>query len=297
MKSAVMPKTCSSLLSIKNAMTTSSLICLAPAKLNLFLHITGRRADGYHTLQTIFQFIDLCDELEFQRRADGEIHLRGEVPGVAPEKNLIWRAARLLQQESGTRWGADIGLDKKIPMGGGLGGGSSDAATTLLALNRLWQLDWPARRLAELGLRLGADVPVFAHGKAAWAEGIGEILTPLENLPQPWYLVLHPGCQVPTAEIFQAPELTRNTPAIRMQNFLFASTGNDCETAVTARYPQIRAALDWLSHYGQARLTGTGACIFAAFSSREEAEQAEQKISAGWRAWVVRGLNRSPALV
>lgn len=273
---------------------TEPLICPAPAKLNLFLHITGRRADGYHLLQTVFQFIDLCDTLEFHPRADGEIHCPA-LEEVAPADNLVVRAARLLQQHSGTRQGVAIKIAKQIPVGGGLGGGSSNAATALLALNRLWHLDLSVDTLAQLGLQLGADVPVFVRGCAAWAEGVGEQLTCLDNLPEPWYLVVHPDCHVATGEIFSDPELPRAMEPVVAEDFRAGRTGNACEAVVTRLYPMIRHALAWLGNYGEARLTGTGACIFAAFPDPILACQVLDALpDDDWRGWVVKGLNRSP---
>jgi 4-diphosphocytidyl-2-C-methyl-D-erythritol kinase len=268
----------------------------APAKLNLFLHITGRRADGYHTLQTIFQFIELCDSLTLETREDGELVLEHGAPGVPPEQDLVLRAARALQQASGTRLGANLRLEKRIPLGGGLGGGSSDAASTLLGLNRLWELNWPREKLAGIGIKLGADVPVFVHGQAAWAEGIGEILTPLPDLPRPWYLLIHPGCHVATAEIFRAKELTRDTKSMKIADFLSGGeVGNDCCPVVRGRYPAVARALDWLAAYAPSRLTGTGACVFAAFSQEHAARALLRQVPGGWQAWVARALNRSPA--
>jgi 4-diphosphocytidyl-2-C-methyl-D-erythritol kinase len=268
----------------------------APAKLNLFLHVTGRRADGYHTLQTVFQFLDHGDSLGFEPRTDAHVRRVSGPAALDAESDLVVRAARLLQQASGLRQGADIHLDKRLPLGGGLGGGSSDAATTLVALNRLWGLDWPPARLAELGLQLGADVPVFVHGHAAWAEGVGELLTPVE-LPEPFYLVITPPCQVSTAEIFNAPELKRDSPPIRMPQFLSGMARNDCWPVVRERYPQVAQAFDFLEEHAQARLTGTGASVFAAFASREAACAVRDRAPQGWQCFVARGLNRSPLLV
>jgi len=267
----------------------------APAKLNLFLHITGRRADGYHLLQTAFQFLDYGDELHFHPRPDGVISLRASYPGIDPERDLIVRAARLLGAESGATNGADIEVRKHLPMGGGLGGGSSDAATTLVALNHLWGTGLEPERLAALGLSLGADVPVFVHGRAAWAEGVGEVLTPIEP-PQPWFAVLSPGVTVATAEIFHAPDLTRNTPAITIRDFIAGAGGNDCERTVRRACPQVAEALDWLGQRATARLTGTGSCVFAAFGSKPEADAIIRQLPAPWNGFVARGLNRSPLL-
>ena len=267
----------------------------APAKLNLFLHITGRRADGYHLLQTVFQFLEFGDELEFEVREDGRI-LRNEGPdGVPAESDLTVRAARLLQERSGTRLGAAIKLRKRLPQQAGLGGGSSDAATTLLVLDRLWGTGLGRQRLAALGLELGADVPVFVGGEAAWAEGIGEILTPLD-LPEPWYVVLQPDCRVATREIFQAPELTRNSAPIKIARFRSGETRNDFEPVVRSRYPEVSEALDWLGGHAPARLTGSGACVFAEFADEAGARRVYAALPLGWRGFVARGCNRSPLM-
>jgi len=269
---------------------------LAPAKLNLFLHITGRRADGYHHLQTVFQFIDLCDRLHFVRRADGELNCLSDAPGLKPEDDLVLRAARRLQAFAHSHWGADIRVEKRIPMGAGLGGGSSDAATTLLALNELWDLRLSPSQLCELGLGLGADVPVFVGGQAAWAEGIGECLTPLADLPTPYYLVVKPACAVSTAAIFSDYQLTRNTQSITMVDFLAGNVRNDCEAVVCTHYPEVAQALDCLRQYAPAMLTGTGACVFAAFTEVTAMQQIQAILPATWQSWQVRGLNQSPAL-
>jgi len=269
----------------------------APAKLNLFLHITGRRADGYHLLQTVFQFLDYGDELTFQLRDDGEVRRLSELPGVAQEQDLVVRAARLLLQHSGCSRGVDIEVDKRLPMGGGLGGGSSNAATTLVALNALCRLGYSIDELAALGLVLGADVPVFVHGTAAWAEGVGEALTPLsgENAPpEPWYLVIEPGCQVATAEVFNAPDLTRDCHPITISHFLAGQGINVCEAVVRKRFPPVANALDFLLKYAPARMSGTGACVFAAFDSEPQAQAVLALLPHGWRGFVARGLNCSP---
>jgi len=263
----------------------------APAKLNLFLHITGRRADGYHRLQTVFQFLDFGDRLHFSVREDGRIRLLTPLPGVPPEQDLTVRAARLLQAQSGTALGADITLDKRLPLGGGLGGGSSDAATTLVALNRLWGTSFDEAALADLGLRLGADVPVFVRGRAAWAEGVGEQLTPVD-LPESWYLVLCPPIQVSTAAVFSDLQLQRDCPPITIRDFLAGrSTRNVCEPVVRARYPEVDAALEALSAFGEARMTGTGACCFVAFDTQAAARDALDKLEARWPGFVARGMN------
>ena len=264
----------------------------APAKLNLMLRITGRRADGYHELQTVFQFLDLFDELRFQVRQDRSISCKG-ISGLNDKDNLIVQAARLLQAATHTRLGSDIHIQKNLPMGGGLGGGSSDAATTLVALNRLWATNLETARLAELGLQLGADVPVFVYGQSAWAEGIGEKITPI-SLPEPWYLVLAPPVHVSTGEIFCDSRLTRDADRIKIRDFLAGQHDNSCLPIVRNRYPEVGDALDWLGKYADARLTGTGACIFAAFQSRQEAEALLHKAPAGLTGFVARGLNQSP---
>jgi 4-diphosphocytidyl-2-C-methyl-D-erythritol kinase len=267
----------------------------APAKLNLFLHILGRRPDGFHFLQTVFQFLEYGDELEFEVRDDGQI-LRSEGPaGVPAESDLAVRAARLLQERSGTRLGAGIKLRKRLPLQAGLGGGSSDAATTLLALDRLWGTGLGRQHLAALGLELGADVPVFIGGEAAWAEGIGELLTPVD-LPEPWYVVLQPDCRVATREIFQAPELTRNSAPIKIARFRSGECRNDFEPVVRSRYPQVSEALDWLGDHAQAHLTGSGACVFAAFADEAAARRVHAVLPAGWQGFVAKGCNRSPLL-
>jgi 4-diphosphocytidyl-2-C-methyl-D-erythritol kinase len=265
----------------------------APAKLNLLLHVTGRRADGYHELQTVFQFLDHADRLYFSVRDDGEIRRHGGPASVAPSADLCVRAAGLLQAHAGVLQGIDIYNKKVLPAGGGLGGGSSDAATTLWALNHLWGLELDSGELAGLGLQLGADVPVFLHGRAAWAEGVGEILTPI-NLPEPWFLVLNPNVSVSTAAVFSDAELTRDTPRMTIRAFLSGDGRNDCEAVVRRRYPEVAAALDWLNSYSPARMTGTGACVFAAFDAETEAREIAARVPSGWTAFVARGLNRSP---
>jgi len=267
----------------------------APAKLNLFLHITGRREDGYHLLQTVFQFLDFGDSLSFQPTDHGLIRLLTPLPGVPAANDLTVRAARLLQRESECSQGVDIRIDKRLPMGGGLGGGSSDAATTLVALNHLWGTGLPVERLAELGLQLGADVPVFVRGQAAWAEGVGEILTPV-TLPEPWFVVLVPPVHVATSEIFTAPELTRDCHGITIRDFLGGQGENVCQPLVVKRYPAVAEALDWLGNYAKAMMTGTGACVFAAFQTESRAREVFEKRPEHWQGFVARGLNRSPLL-
>ncbi len=264
----------------------------APAKLNLMLHITGRRADGYHELQTLFQFLDYGDELVLRPREDGQIRLLTELPGVDHDSNLIVRAARLLQRESGCALGADIQLTKRLPMGGGIGGGSSDAATTLVGLDHLWNTRLGEDRLAELGLNLGADVPVFVRGRAAFAEGVGERLQPVD-LPEPWFLVIAPQVSVSTAEIFADPELTRNTPAITVRSLLAGDGHNDCQPVVEKRYPEVRNALSLLNKFVQARMTGTGACVFGSFPNEGEADKVRRQLPATLPSFVARGRNVS----
>lgn len=266
----------------------------APAKLNLFLHVTGRRPDGYHQLQTLFQFIDLQDELYFRPRGDGLCE-RTTGPADIPERDDICvRAAQALSQESGCGLGADIRLIKRIPVGGGLGGGSSDAATTLVALNRLWNTGFTVDELATVGRRLGADVPVFVRGAASWAEGIGERLSPVA-LDEPWYLLLVPPVNVSTREIFTAPELCRHHSPVTMDDFGAGRTGNDCEPVTCARHPQVAESLAWLRQKNpRATMSGTGATVFAAFPEAAQAQQLAASAPASWRTFVVRGLNRSP---
>jgi len=265
----------------------------APAKLNLILHITGQRQDGYHLLQTVFQFINISDLLDFDLRDDAVISRRSDWQDIAEADDLIIRAAKALQQVSACRLGADIILQKRLPVGGGLGGGSSDAATTLVALNHLWGLELPVDQLAEIGLQLGADVPVFVRGKAAWAEGVGEQLTSIEP-EEYWYLVLRPDCCVSTEKVFNSSDLTRNTPAIRIRDFLEDGGHNDCESVVRDLYPQVAEALDWLGQFAVARMTGTGSCIFAGFDKQQQAESVYEKLPQDWEGFVVKGLNNSP---
>jgi 4-diphosphocytidyl-2-C-methyl-D-erythritol kinase len=268
----------------------------APAKLNLMLHVVGRRPDGYHELQTVFQLIDLCDRIEITVRTDGSISRPTGPAGVPEGEDLVVRAAKALQQLSGTRLGAEITVKKRIPLGGGLGGGSSDAATTLMALNEMWGCSLKSEQIAALGVSLGADVPIFVAGRSAWAEGIGEKLTPVSLGADSWYLVVFPGVAVPTAAVFQAAELTRNSPPTTMRGFLETGGRNDCEAVVRTRFPAVAEALDWLARRGAARLTGTGSCVFAKFSRAEDAERVAAQVPDEWRAWVARGLDSSPLL-
>lgn len=298
-------------------MSPDPVSCPAPAKLNLFLHVTGRRPDGYHLLQTVFRFIDFGDTLHFTVRGDGVVRHLHPIPGVAPEQDLCVRAARLLQEATGTRLGVDLGLDKRIPMGGGLGGGSSDAATVLVALNRLWRLGLSRARLQALGLELGADVPVFVFGRSAFAEGVGERLAPV-TLPAAWYLVLVPPICVPTAAVFSDPELTRNSDPIKILGFSAGGAGaepgrdalnwadvglgeagvgrNDLESVVLRRYPTVAEHLGWLRRFGPAVMSGSGACVFAAFSDEPAARAAHAQLPAQMRGFVARGMDRHPLL-
>jgi len=265
----------------------------APAKLNLFLHVIGRRADGYHLLQTAFRLIDYGDELGFSVRDDGVVRRVTELAGVPAEADLCVRAARLLKDRARSRLGVDIELVKRLPMGGGLGGGSSDAATTLIALNRLWQTGLSRAQLQELALQLGADVPLFVFGRSAFAEGVGERLAALQ-LPPAWYLVLVPETVVSTAEIFSAPELTRNTNAITIAAFSVGQGRNDLEPVVCQRYPQVARHLEWLRQYGDARMTGSGACVFCGFETEAQAQRVLSELPADMRGFVARGLDRHP---
>ena len=266
----------------------------APAKLNLFLHVVGRRADGYHLLQTVFRFIDRADSLQFAPRDDSTIVLATPTPGVPPESDLTVRAARLLQEATGCRKGVTIRLAKTLPMGGGLGGGSSDAATVLLALNHLWQTGLPRCELEKLGLALGADVPVFVHGRNTFAEGVGEAFTDVD-LPSEHYLVLHPAVNVPTAAIFGAPELKRDTPPIRPAEWRHGQGHNDLEAVACARFPAVAEHRHWLRQLApQALMTGSGACVFASFPSRTDADTALARLPASMSGWIAEGLPEHP---
>jgi len=270
---------------------------LAPAKLNLFLHVVGRRADGYHLLQSVFVLIDRCDRIRIRARGDGVIARVNDVPGVPAAEDLAVRAARLLKETTGTPLGADIEVEKVIPMGGGLGGGSSDAATVLLALDRLWATHLGADALRGLGVGLGADVPFFLLGQAAWVEGIGERLAPIE-VPVRWYLVLVPPVAVPTPSVFAAPELTRNTEALKMEDFSaqpkMSGFHNDLAPVVLARFPAVREHFEWLAQRAEARMTGSGGCVFAAFDSREAAQRVMDELPASMHGFVAQGLARHP---
>lgn len=268
----------------------------APAKLNLFLHVVGRRPDGYHLLQSVFTLIDRCDSIRVAVRDDGAIRRVSGLAGVPEEQDLVVRAARLLQEASGTALGADIEVEKRIPMGAGLGGGSSDAATVLMVLDRLWQTGLGAAALARLAPRLGADVPFFLFGQAAWVEGIGEVLRPVE-LPPSWYVVLVPPVEVPTRDIFAAPELTRDTEALKIEDFSAQATSrfrNDLEAVVIGRFPQVRSHLEWLRQHGNARMTGSGSCVFARFDSREAAQRVLDRLPPAMRGFVAKGLEQHP---
>ncbi len=272
---------------------TQLLGCPAPAKLNLFLHVTGRRADGYHLLQTAFRLLDRGDRLDFTLRGDGAVRRGAGPAGVPPEQDIVVRAARLLQKESGVSLGADIAVHKTLPMGGGLGGGSSDAATTLIALNRLWGAGLSRERLQALALSLGADVPFFIYGREAFAEGVGERFAPL-HLPPRRYVIVAPGVHVSTAEIFSAEELTRNSAPITIADFAITSTRNDLQAVACARYPEVGEVISWLERYAPARMTGSGACVFAEAASEDEAERIVADCPARWQAWQAHSVERHP---
>ena len=271
----------------------------APAKLNLFLHITGRRADGYHNLQTVFQILDYSDEITLSLRDDGVIKRVKGLENVPEESDLCIRAAKSLKEASRTSFGVDLSIDKKLPIGGGIGGGSSDAATVLLGLNELWNCKFSVDKLAELGLQLGADVPVFVHGYSAWAEGVGEQIKPIK-LPETWFLVIYPKISVSTAKIFNDQGLTRDCEPIKIARFLegnsFKKLTNVFEPIVRKQYPPIADALDWLSRFSESRLTGTGSCLFASFKCEEDAKQVLSKLPKKWQGFVAKGVNQSPCL-
>ncbi|KKL26079.1 hypothetical protein LCGC14_2398870 [marine sediment metagenome] len=265
----------------------------SPAKLNLFLHITGRRQDGYHLLQTAFQFLDYGDSLSFDVNDSGQIILATPLDGVDDDDNLIVKAAKLIKPYASTASGVSISIKKKLPMGGGLGGGSSNAATTLTALNTLWKCGLSTAELAQLGLSLGADVPIFITGHAAWAEGVGEQLTPISPV-EPWFAVIVPDCHVSTAEIFSSTQLTRDCEPITIPRFLSGEGSNVCEAVVKQHYPAVAEALDWLSQFGVARMTGTGACVFTDFKSQSEAQHVINNLPSRWQGFVAKGCNQSP---
>ncbi len=265
----------------------------SPCKLNLFLHINGRLPNGYHQLQTVFQLLDYGDTLHFEQATTDTITLSPEIAGVKFEDNLIIKAAKLLKAASGTTQGVHIKLDKRLPMGGGIGGGSSNAATTLVGLNHLWQTGLSIEQLADIGLQLGADVPVFVKGQSAWAEGVGEALSPIE-LPERWYVVIRPDVHISTAEIFSQKKLTRDTPIIKVAAFLEGGGRNDCQNIVLQHYPQVKEAVDWLNQYSEARLTGTGSCIFASFANEGEAKSVLANRPEHLEGFVAKGVNRSP---
>lgn len=268
----------------------------AVAKLNLMLRIVGQRSDGYHLLQTVFQFVDICDWLTFHPEEDGRVRLLNTIPGVLEEDDLTVRAANLLKKETGCQLGVCIEVEKNLPMGGGLGGGSSDAATTLVVLNKLWDLKLPLNRLMELGLTLGADVPVFVSGFSAWAEGVGEKLEKISPLEK-WCVVVKPDCHVNTKEIFSTKHLTRNSKSIKIDDFIAGQHQNDCVEVVKEKYPSVKEALLLLSEYSEARLTGTGACVFAQFESKELAEVAYSSLKNNkWQVYLAKGLNESPLM-
>ncbi|MGR9100666.1 MAG: 4-(cytidine 5'-diphospho)-2-C-methyl-D-erythritol kinase [Gammaproteobacteria bacterium] len=265
----------------------------APAKINLMLKIVGRREDGYHLLQTVFQMTDLCDWLTFHSLDEGGVRLKHPLPGVPEEEDLTVRAAKLLKIESGYRGGVVIEIEKNLPMGGGLGGGSSDAATTLAVLNRLWKLNFSVEDLMKLGLSLGADVPIFIFGHSAWAEGVGEVLERM-ILPEPWVVIIKPQCHVETKAVFCAKDLTRDSKPITIRDFLSGQQQNDCLGVVRKLYPPVADALSELSAFGEARLTGTGACVFALFDSEKTAKSAYKVLREKWEVYLARGLNQSP---
>lgn len=265
----------------------------APAKLNLFLHVVGRRADGYHLLQSVFRLIDRCDTIHLTLRDDGRVVREAELPGVPAERDLTVRAARLLQVHAPAGAGVSIRLEKRLPMGGGLGGGSSDAATILLALNRLWHIDMSRASLQALALQLGADVPVFVFGQTAFAEGVGEILAPVAVEPA-WYVVLTPPVEVPTGEIFAAPELTRDTPPLKIAPFSAGAGHNDLQPVVVQRHPEVARHLAWLGQFGDARMTGSGACVFASFADEAAARSVLSQLPEDIQGFVAQGLDRHP---
>ena len=271
----------------------STLSLPSPAKINLFLHITGQRSDGYHNLQTLFQLLDFGDKLVFRSNRSGNIKINGNIDGVDEKNNLIFHAATLLQKSTGCDLGCTIDLTKNLPMGAGLGGGSSNAATTLVGLNALWKCGLTANQLSDLGKTLGADVPVFVHGESAFAEGIGDILTPL-TLPQRWFLVITPNCHVSTREIFSNPQLTRNSSPIKIRALSGVEYRNDCQDVVSKLYPAVTTVLQWVENFSAPLMTGTGASVFCSFDSKSEAQHVLSKLPKQWTGFVAKGVNRSP---
>lgn len=271
----------------------------SPAKLNLFLHVVGQRPNGYHELETIFQFLDYGDTIQLKVNSNNKISILTPIAGVKTEDNLIYKAAKILQDEMGFHGGVDIKIDKVLPMGGGLGGGSSNAATVLLALNQLWNLNLPTNKLAQLGLSLGADVPIFIHGYSAFAQGIGEILTPVQP-EEFWYLVSKPDCSISTQDVFGSADLTRNTPKLLLNDINkelnIDTCHNDCETIVIKNYPKVANLLAWLIEYAPSRMTGTGACIFTRFNSEKEARKVQNSLPEGIESFVAKGINQSPLI-
>ena len=282
-------------------MTRTLKNCPAPAKLNLFLHVNGRRADGYHLLQTVFQLLDYGDLLDFETRDDGVIHRVTAIPGIPEESDLIVRAAKLLQTATQKKTGqnppgANIAINKILPMGGGLGGGSSDAATTLMALNHLWEADFSRVELMAIGLQLGADVPFFIFGQNAFAEGVGEALMPVDTTDR-WYVVIEPGLQIPTSLIFSSEELTRTTKLVKIADFsghqdCFGK--NDLQIVATKLFPEVEEVINWLSTYGNARMTGSGACVFCAFEQEQQADDVLKLVQNRWKVWKAKGISFHP---
>ena len=267
----------------------------SPAKLNLFLHIVGRRTDGYHLLQTVFQFIELTDKINFSILESGTIKRSSYSPFIDENDDLVIKAAKKIKEISGSRLGVDISVEKNIPIGGGLGGGSSNAATTLVALNELWQAGLSTEELAKIGLSLGADIPFFIYGSTSWAEGVGEKLDSIE-LDECIYLVIYPSCNISTKSVFEASDLTRNSPRITIRDFHEGNVKNDCESHVRNHYINVAEALDWLDGYAPSKLTGTGACLFARFSDEKKANEVKNKLPEKWQGFVVKGINKSPLL-
>lgn len=280
---------------IINFMTYQTFTFPSPAKLNLFLHITGRRTDGYHNLQTVFQFLDYGDEISFQKTDENTIELLTPIKGVAVEDNLIIKAAKALVSKSSKNSGVKISIQKRLPMGGGLGGGSSNAATTLVVLNKLWQCHCSVDELAKIGLSLGADVPIFVRGYAAFAEGIGEIITPCAP-QEPWYLVTCPNVSISTQLIFNHPDLPRDTLPINIDNLDLSVNKNDCQNLVIKHYPEVAKLMAWLLEYAPSKMTGTGACLFSQFDSYEDAKQVQQLLPYNVQSFIAKGCNESPLM-